>query len=267
MARRPVCAARAAATALAAGAVLAAAAGSEARAWTDATRVRMIRDALKVTPPSLNAILDHYRRDLDRGMTTPSSHESEEVHFQLADGSAGLAAAAVAAKGKEALSYLQRKHGLRRFTFEMGTLAHLVSDVSFPLSASDADRREPLYREAYRDYIERSLGKIPFVLDRAPAPLLDAGDLAGYLMESARRAGRDYARIGAAFNDDGSPRSSAALDERSVPFGLASLAYSQAVNDIVRLWTHLWASAEGDPSGAPYGVAPPHAAAVTGQVP
>ena len=109
---------------LAAVAMAASAAGTPAAAWTGATRARMIRDALKVTPPALNAILEHYRRDLDRGMQAPSSPETEEVHYQLADGSAGLAAAAVAQKQTEAQGFLSVKHGLKKFAFEMGTLAH-----------------------------------------------------------------------------------------------------------------------------------------------
>jgi hypothetical protein len=232
--------------------VLLIAVASPAGAWTDATRVRMLKDALKVTPPALNAILERYGRDLERGVLVPSRRETEEVHYQIADGSSGLAAAAVAAKEAEARSYLQKKHGLRRFAFEMGVIAHLIADVCFPLNVSDADAREPLYREAYRGYIERSLARIPYVLDRAPTPLLDRGDIEAHLMESARRAGKNYALIGPAFKDDGTPRSPQALDERSVPFGIASLAYSEAVNDIVRIWTHLWRAADGDMSGGPF---------------
>jgi hypothetical protein len=231
---------------LAAVATAASAAATPATAWTGATRARMIRDALKVTPPSLNAILDHYRRDLDRGMETPSSHESEEVHYQLADGSAGLAAAAVGQKSAEAQGLLSGKHGLKKFAFEMGTLAHLTADVSFPLNASDADPREPLYREAYRAYVESVLDRIPFVLDPAAASGVDDKTLEARMMDSARRTARNYDQIGAAYKDDGTPRSAQALDERSLPFAVASLAYSQAVNDIVRVWCRVWRASGGD---------------------
>jgi hypothetical protein len=220
-------------------------ASSEARAWSDATRLRMVRDALKITPPALDAVLDHYRRELESGMLAPSKHEEEEVHYQNAEGG-GLAAAAAAQKSREALALLSEKGRLKRFAFEMGTLAHLVSDVSFPLNTSDADPREPLYREAYRAYLESVLGKIPFVLDATPSPALDRGDCEAYLRESARRAGRGYAAIGPAFKDDGTPRSPDALDERSIPFGIGSLAYSQAVNDIARLWAAVWQKSGGD---------------------
>src|SRR6266446_5397681 len=55
--------------------------------------------------------------------------------------------------------------------------------------------------------------------------------------------------IGAAFKDDGTPRTPQSLDERSVPFAVASLAYSQAVNDIVRVWCRLWRASGGDMTG------------------
>ena len=69
-----------------------------ALAWTDATRVRMLRDALKVSPPALRDLLERYEKDLVRGMLDPSKHEEEEVHYQDASGKRGLGAVAVARK-------------------------------------------------------------------------------------------------------------------------------------------------------------------------
>jgi hypothetical protein len=226
-------------------AAILAAASLPAGAWTDGTRARMLRDALKVTSPDLDAVLTHYHKDLERGMFELTSHEDEEVHYQVADGGPGLAAAAAAKVAAEAAPLVLEKHGLRRFTHEMGLLAHLVADINFPLNASDADPREPLYREAYRRYVESMLERIPYVLDRAPAPALERDGVEPYLMAGAAR---DYGSIGPAFKDDGTPRSPAAVDERSIPFGAASLAYSQAVNDIVLLWERVWREADSLPA-------------------
>jgi hypothetical protein len=225
---------------------------SSAPAWTDATRLRMIQDALRVTPPALEVILQRYRKELDRGVLAPSRREGEEVHFQHADGRQGLGAAAVVRKEKEVRATLLERRGLRRFVFEMGTLAHLVADVGFPLNASDDDPREPLYREAYRQYVERSLDKIPFVLARQSPAQIHPVDLHALMMATAREVGKSYELIGPAFKNDGNPRSRDALDERSVPFGIASLSYSRAVSDIVLVWRSLWASVDGDLSGTPY---------------
>src|SRR5437773_2759611 len=156
-----------------------------AQSWTDATRSRMVRDALKISPPALSEILEHFEKDLLRGML------------------------------------------------------------------------EPLYRASYSRYIERMLDRIPFVVDRDPPPTLEKDDIQGFVMDIARRAGRNYALIGPAFKDDGTPKSPSALDERSVPFGIASLSYSHSTSDIAWIWRHLWVSINGDMRGTPFLGAPP----------
>jgi hypothetical protein len=229
----------------------------QALAWTDATRIRMLRDALKVSPPALRHILERYEKDLARGMLDPSRHEGEEVHFQDASGTRGLGAAAVARKSDAIRRMMLEQKPLRRLAYEMGTLAHLVADVEFPLNASDADPREPLYREAFRAYVESQLDKFPFVFDRQSESALTKGDLGAFMMRSARRAARDYPHIGPAYKDDGTPVSRDALDERSVPFGVASLSYSHAASNIALVWRHLWQSVNGDLEGTPFLGAPP----------
>ena len=228
-----------------------------AQSWTDATRSRMVRDALKISPPALREILEHYEKDLVRGMLDPSRHEDEEVHFQQADGKVGLAGIAIDRKVRDTRDLLAKRAPFGRVTYEMGVLAHLVADVEFPLSASNADPREPLYRDAYRQYIERMLDRIPFVVDRAPPPALEKDDIRGFVSDIARRASRNYALIGPAFKDDGTPKSPSALDERSVPFGIASLSYSHSTSDIAWIWRYLWVSINGDMQGTPFLEAPP----------
>src|SRR2546425_7574613 len=60
-----------------------------------------------------------------------------------------------------------------------------------------------------------------------------------------------------AFKADGTPKSPSALDERSVPFGIASLSYSHSTSDIAWIWRHLWVSINGDMHGTPFLGAPP----------
>jgi hypothetical protein len=212
----------------------------------------MIRDALKASPPALLAVLESHRGRLQRGMLDPSEREGEEVHFQHADGRGGLGAAGVAHKVEEVRSLLLKKRSLKEFTYEMGTLAHLIADAAFPLNVSDADPREPRYREAYRQYIETKLDRIPFVFNRARSKELKRGKVDRFIMASVERAVSNYALIGRAFDDEGRPRSRNALDERSVPFGIASLAYSEAVSNVVLIWRAVWISVNGDLTGTPY---------------
>ena len=236
--------------------------GAEAAAWTDATRLRMIDDALKVAPPALGRILRHHEAALRRGVLEPSKHEDEEIHFQHPDGRRGLAAAAVDRKTQEIARLLKERRSLKRFAYEMGVLAHLVADAGFPLNASDADPREPLYREGWRRYVEQQLAKIPFVFDREPSKPLDKDDYRGFVLADARRAAANYPVIGPAFKDDGTPISRKAVDERSVAFGVASLSYSHAASSVAWVWLHVWRSLNGDLDGTPALNLPPPRKAV-----
>lgn len=220
--------------------------------WTDATRTRMIEDALKASPPSLRAVLEAHERRLTRGMIDPSRREEEEVHYQHPAGRGGMAAAGVAFKVGEVRELLLERRSIRQFVYEMGTLAHLISDASFPLNVSDADPREPLYREAYRLFVEKRLARIPFVFDRSRAGELEDGDVERFIMTNVRRAEPNYVLIGPAYTDDGTPATRHALDERSVPYGIASLAYSEAVTGIVLIWRRVWISVNGDMTGTPF---------------
>lgn len=228
-----------------------------AQSWTDGTRTRMIQDALKISPPALREILLHYEKDLLRGMLDPSRRETEEVHFQHADGRRGLAAAGVERKVAEIRDLLKTRASFARVTYEMGVLAHLVSDAEFPLNASDSDPREALYRDAYRRYVEKMLDRIPFVIDREEPAALKKDDVRGFVLGIARRAAKNYALIGPAFKDDGSPVAPSALDERSVPFGITSLSYSHAASDVSWIWKHVWTSIHGDMQGTPFLNSPP----------
>lgn len=236
---------------------------TEASAWTDPTRLRMLDDALRIAPPALGQILRHHEASLRRGMLDPSAREEEEIHFQHPDGQHGLAATAIDRKRKEIAQLLKDRKPLKRFAYEMGVLAHLVADVEFPLNASDADPREPLYREGWRRYIERQLAKIPFVIDREPPAHLEKQDYRGFVMTAARRAAENYALIGPAFKDDGTPKSPQAVDERSVPFGIASLSYSHAASSIAWVWLGVWRSVNGDLEGTPaLNLPPPEKASI-----
>ena len=49
-------------------------------AWTAATRVVMIDDAIKLMPPSLRSVLEHRRNDVRRGMLEPMTQEDTPAH-------------------------------------------------------------------------------------------------------------------------------------------------------------------------------------------
>jgi len=78
----------------------------------------------------------------------------DEVESKIADLESHLSGSGATVDGRD-------MWGKRRFAYEMGVLAHLTADVSFPLNASDDDVREPLYREATKTAADSSTPVVP----------------------------------------------------------------------------------------------------------
>ena len=69
------------------------------------------------------------------------------------------------------------------------------------------------------------------------------------VMQRASAEDQELERVYAAAGD---PPAAAAFDDRSIPFAVGSLAYSRAVNDLVRAWLTAWRMAGGDTGRTPY---------------
>ncbi len=229
-----------------------------ALAWTDAARRRMVDDAMKMTPPALNTVLERYRSQLIHGMLDPSREERGErgeEHRQRTAGGYGKAASLMASRAGQAITIIGQPGRLNLAAYAMGSAAHFVADLDFPLNTGE-EAADPVFYASYEAYVEKMLGKFPVVLDRSPAPELDARHLEDFGRAVARRASRFIPPIRDAYTPDGKPRSASAFDERSLPFGVASLSYSQSVNDIARVWNYIWRQAGGDVEGLPFPQSP-----------
>ena len=162
-----------------------------------------------------------------------------------------------AAQEANALTKAMNSHRpLSEVVRHFGALAHWVADVNNPLHAADRDPGLAGYYSDYQTYLEEQLPRFPLVFEGYRSPTLSAAGPAAYLMESAARS-REYAEpIGRAYGPDGARSSPEAFDERSLAFGVGSLSYSKAVNDIVRVWLWAWESSHGDTSETPYPLDP-----------
>lgn len=220
-----------------------------AAAWTGPTRQRMVDDAIKMCPPSLATLLEKYRSDLIHGMMDPLSDEAKAEHRQHLPGSYGNAAARIANHAEQAVTIIGQPGRLRLAVYALGTAAHFTADVNFPLNCAAGGVGDPLFYKDYQSYAESMMRRFPVVLDAKPNAPLAKDRFEEFGMASAQRSAGYVSHVRSAYTPAGKRISAAAFDEKSLPFGVASLSYSQAVNDIARLWTHLWLRAGGDVSG------------------
>jgi len=246
----PTLRSRRAALALVIVAAFASGPADPAAAWSPATRKQMVEDAVRLVPPALQRLLKRYRRELARGMTLRIP-EQEAGHFEHADGSGDLVETATDTM-RAAWVALQTGEPLRQVVTRMGRVAHLVGDLDDPLAMSHEDPREPLYAQDYARYVERILPKVRLTLEHRPPQGIDTDSLRSWSRASADWSRDFYDPIGRSYWVDGRLVESRTFDERSIPFGIGSLTYARAVNDLALAWMTIWREGGGDASGALY---------------
>lgn len=218
-----------------------------ARAWDPATRLQIVDEAIRFMPPSLRLALEHHRDAVRRGALEPMTAEDSPAHAPRAAG--GTLDASTARAAADLVESVKQPASFDVIASRFGALAHYVSDAAFPPGAApDAGIR---YAHFARFAASR-MPKFPLVFLGHDDADLERGDVAAFSRRIAAEAKADDANLVRAYAAAGDPPDPAAFDDRSVPFAVASLAYSRSVNYVVRSWLHGWREAGGDLGATPY---------------
>jgi hypothetical protein len=125
-----------------------------------------------------------------------------------------------------------------------------VFDAGFPPGMSRTDGAARYAH--FAAFCDSRRERFPLVFYGHGDARLERGDAAGFALEIMLRAARDDGELARAYAAAGDPPAEAAFDDRSVPFAIGSLAYSRAINDVVRVWLDAWGRGGGDLSRTPY---------------
>lgn len=229
-------------------ALLVVASGAPARAWTAATRVVMVDDAVKLMPPSLRKVLERRRNDVRRGMLEPMTQEDALAHRPPWDG--GALDASVDAAARDLVSGATTRVSFHDVARRFGVLAHFVADAGFPPAAAGADGA-PRYAH-FAALCETRRPRFPLVFYGHDNDALAKDDFKAFTLQILDRARTEDANLARAYAEAPSWNDATAFDDRSVPFAIASLSYSRTVTDIVQAWLAAWRECHGDLGGTPY---------------
>jgi len=221
---------------------------SPAFAWTPATRIGMVDEAVRLMPPSLRLVLERHRADITRGAVEALAHEDDPGH--LAPQNQGSLDRSVADAARDLVQSVEGTQPIRQIAYRFGVLAHYVADAGFPpgVGGTDVGRR---YAD-FAKFCESRRSRFPLVFYGQDDADLAKGDFQAFARAAIERARTDGDALERAYVAAGTPPAPSAFDDRSVPFAVASISYSRTVTDIVRAWTAAWAAAGGDLGGAPY---------------
>lgn len=224
---------------------------TEAPAWTAGMEETIARQSMRLMPPSLRRILERHRGDLIAGLREAASAEGEPGHSLVPGQQEPSTASSLESLTAKTIASIDRHRPFATVARQMGMLAHFVCDLNDPLKVSDDDPREGDYAEAYAEYVGRNLRKYPLVFYGWQDAELDSGRVVVFAENAARRSRRDYEFIARAYSPDNPAPEASRFDERSIPFGIGSIAYSRSVTDTAKVWLHVWRKAHGDTEGTP----------------
>jgi hypothetical protein len=230
---------------------------SPAGAWTGKSRAQILRGAVRLMPESLREMMQAYQQELLLGMSHPGSKEDAPEHWQHPDGDYGAAAHKAEEEARALVTALDGREPLWKVVRRFGALAHWVADVNNPLHAADPDPNLKNYYRDYQSFLQESMEDFPLVFQGYRSPTLTSGGPATYLLQSSERSRKYAESVRRAYHPDGKRVSPQAFDSRSLTFGVGSLSYSNAVNDIARVWLWAWEAGHGDTTHTPYPLDPP----------
>ena len=219
---------------------------SQIDAWAPQTRVRMTDEAVRFMPPSLRLALENHRTDLLRGVLNPMKTEDGPEHRVTAGGTLDGSIAAEAAK---LLAMLRERTPFPGIAEQFGRLAHYVYDAGFPPGiGADGDDRY----QHFAEFCEDRRTRFPLVFYGHDNEALAKQDYRAYALEVIERSRQSDRQLAYAYEQYAEHGNTSAFDDRSVPFAVGSLSYSNSVNDVVRVWLTVWEAAPGDMGRTPY---------------
>ena len=222
-------------------------------AWTAATRIAMIDDAIKLMPKTLRTVLEKRRNDVLRGMLEPLTREDTPPHRPPWE--SGSIEASVDAAVHDIVAGAESRVSFHDVARRFGLLAHFVADAGFPPGAAGA-AGAPRYAH-FAAFCETKRPKFPFVFYGHDNAALSKDGFRAFTLTILERARAEDANLARAYAQARGGNEAAAFDDRSVPFAVGSLSYSHTVTDIVQAWLAAWGECHGDFGGTPYRGAKP----------
>jgi hypothetical protein len=220
--------------------------GAPAAAWPTSVMESLARDARRLLPRSLAALMHRHEREI---LEASQRFPPDLARLMAADLAAGElrpeTVAALEQHAQQAVDLLRQKR-VTEGVIELGALLRIPADLADPaLMAGETGYPSGVTREYYA-FVEASLEKIPVVLDDPPALKLGRDKLGPYWRRVHGRSRGDSGVIRVEMFRNGQVVDHRTLDYRSPVFGVASLAYSRAVTSIAATWLTLWRSVGGD---------------------
>lgn len=213
-----------------------------ATAWTRASDERIASKGAALAPPDLRLLIERFENDYKQGLARAQSDEGTDSHHYFVGSREGRLRERIERETRSTVEAIRKGEPMNAVVERLGGLVHLVADANNPFHVANHDARLTASKSDFEHYFERRLPKFPTVFYGLDPQFR----LTSYLDRTFARSARFYPLVASEYFRGGERRTSAAFDDRSTAFGVASISYSRAVTDVVNLYYFIWKEAGGD---------------------
>ncbi|HEV7765464.1 MAG TPA: hypothetical protein VGQ76_10715 [Thermoanaerobaculia bacterium] len=213
-----------------------------AAAWTRVSDERIAKKGAALAPPDLRMLIELFDIDYKQGLARAQAEEGMESHHYFVGTREGRLRDRIERETRGAVDAIRKGEPMSSVVERLGILVHLVADANNPFHVAKDDPRLATSQPDFEQYFERRLPKFPTVFYGLDPQFR----LSPYLDRTFARSAKFYPLVASEYFRDGQRRTSAAFDDRSTAFGIASISYSRAVTDVVNLYYFIWKEAGGD---------------------
>lgn len=213
-----------------------------ATAWTRVSDQRIAKKAAALAPPDLSMLIERFEGDYLRGLERAQADEGSDAHRYFVLSRKGRLRERIEKETRGAIDAVRKGDPMSSVVERLGGLVHLVADANNPFHVANDNPRLSASQNDYEQYFERRLAKFPTVFYGLDPHFR----LGSYLDKTFARSAKFYPLVAEEYFRGGERRTSAAFDDRSTAFGIASISYSRAVTDVVNLYYYIWKEAGGD---------------------
>lgn len=213
-----------------------------ATGWTRISDQKIATKAAALAPPDLSMLINRFDADYKRGLERAQADEGTESHSYFVLSRKGRLRERIERETRGAIDAVRKGEPMSLVVERLGGLVHLVADANNPFHVANDNTRLSASHDDFEQYFERRLAKFPTVFYGLDPQFR----LNTYLDKTFARSAKFYPLVAEEYFRDGERRTSAAFDDRSTAFGIASISYSRAVTDVVNLYYYIWKEAGGD---------------------
>lgn len=211
---------------------------NSAFAWTAAGDRKIANKSAQLAPPDLKLLIDTFPEAYAAGLESARGSEGTPSH-RLARG--GQLRTALTNEIRGSIAMVRKRGSMYEFVQRLGVISHLVADANNPLHVVSDQELEPSH-EDYERFFESRIAKFPTVFYGLERDFR----LESYLETMFGRSVRWAPLLREEYFRFGERRRASEFDDRSTGFGIASLAYSHSVTDLVNIYYYIWKEVGGD---------------------